>query len=108
VIVEVTVPRQDASSTTRALLLRIPDRGGLPEQSTELPRGNLMLRVEAGIEPDAGVARIRHSVLTPAPPGWPVSLLLLWGRGPRAVLRLAVFGVFVAVAVYWLSTLIGP
>lgn len=108
-MIEVTVPRQDASSGTRALLLRIPDRGGLPEHSSELPRGNLMLRVEAGLEPDAGVARIRHSVLTPTVPSlarWATALL--WGSGPRAALRLLVFGVLVAAAVYWLSTLISP
>ena len=89
--------------------MRIPDRGGLPEQSSELPRGNLMLRVEAGLEPDAGVARIRHSVIAPAPPslvGW--AMALWWGSGSRAALRLLVFGVLVASAVYWLSTLISP
>lgn len=108
-MIEVIVPRQDASSGARALLLRIPDRGGLPEQSSELPRGNLMLRVEAGLEADAGVARIRNSVLAPAPPSvasW--ARALLWGTGPRAALRLLVFGVLVASAVYWLSTLISP
>jgi hypothetical protein len=68
-----------------------------------------MLRVEAGLEPDAGVARIRHSVLAPAAPSlarWATALF--WGSGPRAGLRLLAFGVLVASAVYWLSTLISP
>lgn len=105
-IVEVTIPARAAGqgSAPSALMLRIPDHGGLPQVGVALPRGNLLLRVRGGTEPDAGVARIRSS-FAPYAPSSPPSVPVLSSRAPAPeaperwkllVLALAAAAVFAA------------
>jgi hypothetical protein len=47
----VTLP----SGSTGAVVIRIPEYGGLPSEGSELPRGHLLLRVEPGTKADASV-----------------------------------------------------
>jgi hypothetical protein len=64
-LVELTLPETGGLDGSDAVILRIPDHGGLPKDGTGLPRGNLLLRVRGAPLADAGVARIRRS----HPPG---------------------------------------
>lgn len=63
-VVEVTLPRRSAEDIARepTVVLRIPERGGLPEPSSGQIRGMLLLRVTASSEPDPSVIR-----MAPAP-----------------------------------------
>jgi hypothetical protein len=59
--VEVTLPKPSADggeSAPRALVLRIPEFGGLAALESNLPRGNLMLTVRAGEILSKGVTRL--------------------------------------------------
>jgi hypothetical protein len=70
-VVEVTLPpRRPGGPAT--VILRVPDYGGLPAPDTDLPRGNLLLRVSEGPAPDAGVARMRRSLAPNSTPSVPV------------------------------------
>jgi hypothetical protein len=65
-IVRVTLPawgdRQPESGTAeQALVLRIPEHGGLAELGSELPRGMLLLKVVPSDAPDPGVRRVRRT-----------------------------------------------
>jgi hypothetical protein len=67
-LVEVTFPAQSPESqpasgpaSARLLVVRVPDRGGLPPKGSELPRGHLFLAIAAAPEPSAGVARLEQS-----------------------------------------------
>lgn len=53
-------------------MIRIPEQGGLPLGGVELPRGNLLLRVQAGDGADVGVTRVRRTLLSRIPPGRPI------------------------------------
>ncbi|HVU04037.1 MAG TPA: hypothetical protein VHE30_19895 [Polyangiaceae bacterium] len=71
-LVEVTLPRptipdEAPSSASRVVVMRIPDRGGLPSASVELPRGNLMLSVRSGTGEPRGVTRLAQPSLAPPP-----------------------------------------
>ena len=66
-LLSVTLPtrKPDPSSEPRGIVIRIPEQGGLPpENDAALPRGLLLLRVEAAELADPGVTRVASS----APP----------------------------------------
>src|SRR3954469_13530807 len=66
-LLQVTLPARSsqADGASRSVVIRIPEQGGLPPAAAEaLPRGLLLLRVEAAEVADAGVSR----VVPPAPP----------------------------------------
>ena len=67
-VVEVTLPRRSAEQLQRepTVVLRIPERGGLPEPSSGQIRGMLLLRVTASPEPDPSVIRVAAA---PSPRG---------------------------------------
>lgn len=60
--VEVTLPKPGAKETgetaPRALVLRIPEFGGLAAAESNLPRGNLLLTIRAGEALSKGVTRL--------------------------------------------------
>lgn len=68
-IVQVTLPKRDDSAeltaSGRGIVLRVPERGGLSD-SSELPRGILMLTVMSSDAADPGVVRIEPAVLAAA------------------------------------------
>jgi hypothetical protein len=81
--VEVTLPKGAAvaadpapeaaavPATARSVVVRIPERGGLPETTREeLPRGNLLVSIRPGPEPSRGVTRLKTPSV-PAPPSVP-------------------------------------
>jgi hypothetical protein len=106
--VEVTVPRTTAggeapSSKSRVIVMRIPDRGGLPPEGEELPRGNLLLSMKSGAEPSRGVKRLAQPSMPPPPVAELVSTSLV-PREPAARARLGLLLVAAAVvtlAVLW-------
>lgn len=54
-----------------AVVIRIPEHGGLPGEGTDLPRGHLLLRVEVGSKADPGVTLAPDRVVEaklPTPP----------------------------------------
>jgi hypothetical protein len=51
-LVEVTLPADQEAT----FVIRLPERGGLPPLGSDLPRGNLLLRVEPSAEADASVS----------------------------------------------------
>ncbi|HET7543838.1 MAG TPA: hypothetical protein VFK05_28395 [Polyangiaceae bacterium] len=60
-ILTVTLPKlqPNEGGEPRAVMIRIPEQGGLaPDQGEILPRGLLLLRVEPGAVADPGVARV--------------------------------------------------
>jgi hypothetical protein len=60
-ILSVTLPKRqpDVDRELRAVVIRIPEQGGLPpEQGEILPRGLLLLRVEPAAVADRGVTRV--------------------------------------------------
>lgn len=70
-IVEVELPRRPESedppsSGKRGIVVRIPEKGGLPEEGSSLPRGALMLSVLVADEADPGVKRVAPAPLVVA------------------------------------------
>jgi hypothetical protein len=65
----VTLPKSASVETAapRAVMLRIPERGGLPPADTELPRGNLLLTIRAGEMLSPGVVRLPGPSVPPPP-----------------------------------------
>jgi hypothetical protein len=65
-ILSVTLPMRNTASDSRAVVIRIPEHGGLPpehgglppEHEGRLPRGLLLLRVEPAEIADPGVSRV--------------------------------------------------
>ena len=51
-VIEVTLPGEK----DEAFVIRLPERGGLAPEGSDLPRGNLLLRVEPSAEADASVS----------------------------------------------------
>lgn len=103
-IVEVELPRRHAteeppSSGKRGVVVRIPEKGGLPEEGSSLPRGVLMLSVRAADEADAGVKRVvpPKVVAAPAPEAPPP---LQPQRYPRTVVIATV------IVIIWILLLI--
>lgn len=73
-IVQVSLPQPPGdgppSSGVRALVIRLPGQGGLAAEGSDLPRGNLLLRVRASDQADPGVTRLAASPdLAPASMG---------------------------------------
>ncbi len=59
--VEVTLPKPpsgDGATAPRAVVLRIPEHGGLAVAESNLPRGNLLLTVRVGETASKGVTRL--------------------------------------------------
>jgi hypothetical protein len=60
--VEITLPKpapkDDGATAPRAVILRIPEHGGLAAAESNLPRGNLLLTVRAGETLSKGVTRL--------------------------------------------------
>ena len=56
------------SSGARSLVIRVPAHGGLPPEGSDLPRGNLLLKVKIADEPEAGVSRVEEALAVVAPP----------------------------------------
>jgi hypothetical protein len=82
--VEVTLPKGPAGpaagasaapGVARSVVVRIPERGGLPESTPELPRGNLLVSIRPGPEPSQGVTRLK----TPSVPAPPITPEILEG-----------------------------
>ena len=68
-LIEVTLPHPDsAQGAELGVVMRIPGRGGLPEDGSDLPRGNLLLTVRAGDEPTKGVRCLAQPSIPPPPP----------------------------------------
>lgn len=68
-IVQVTLPKRaesnlESTASGRAIVIRIPERGGFAEDPA-LPRGILLLSVVPSGSPDPGVARIERPVMPP-------------------------------------------
>lgn len=63
-LLTVPLPKRAAADLDRepTLILRVPDQGGLPRPGLDLPRGLLLLRIEAAEHADAGVERARRSL----------------------------------------------
>lgn len=64
----VTLP---SGTPEAALVIRIPEHGGLPAEGTDLPRGHLLLRVEPATKADPGVTLAPDRVVEvkrPTPP----------------------------------------
>ena len=108
--VEVTLPAPGsvdgaASSSVRVVVVRIPDRGGLPPVGVELPRGNLFLSVRTGPEAAPGVSRLAQPSLPPPPPVEIVSVGVeaLAPRTPdrRRVIAFAVVAAALVLGLAW-------
>jgi len=98
-VLTVTLPKRKpgADGDPPNLVIRIPEQGGLPPDNGEfMPRGLLLLRVEAAAVADPGVSRVAastrplservmHSLRIPASPG-----------GRRRLLAVAAFIVLLA------------
>jgi len=68
-ILSVTLPMRKAqpNAEERAVVIRIPEQGGLPPEEGEvLPRGLLLLRVEPAEVADPGVSRVSPPVVVVA------------------------------------------
>lgn len=68
-VLQVTLPRRDESdlestASGRTLVIRIPERGGLPD-SPHLPRGLLLLAVVPSEASDPGIRRIEQPATPP-------------------------------------------
>ena len=72
-LVEITLPRlapmpeAAPNPSARAVVMRIPERGGVATADASLPRGNLLLTVCAGEEPARGVTRLAGPSVPPPP-----------------------------------------
>jgi len=64
-LVEVTLPRREESAPESSLLVRIPERGGLPAEGVDVPRGHLFLSISAGTEVPRGVQRLAQPSIPP-------------------------------------------
>lgn len=60
-------------------MIRVPAHGGLAPEGSDLPRGNLMLRIKCADEAEPGVTRvIEERPLTPPPAPAPKPGLAGW------------------------------
>jgi hypothetical protein len=67
--VEVTLPKATTemvdAGKARAIVLRIPQKGGMASSGSELPRGNLLLTIRPGEEAGVGVKRLPGPSIRP-------------------------------------------
>lgn len=102
-LVRVTLPRRkeaqhETTASGRALVVRIPERGGISEE--DLPRGLLLLQLTPADAPDSGVERVARAV-TPRPPAPPAEVPAA-PPGSRLVLWVAVVVVLWVLFLVWL------
>ncbi len=69
--IQITLPETHTddgppSSSQRSVVVRIPDRGGMPESDSDLPRGNLLVSVRFGTVEEANAEHVSLSI--PPPP----------------------------------------
>ncbi len=81
--VEVTLPKpkDGAPGSPCAIVMRIPERGGLSLGEDDLPRGNLLLAIRDGDETSPGITRLAGPSVPP--PDLPAELLE--GVAPPAI-----------------------
>jgi hypothetical protein len=94
-VLQVTLPALEplANGEARGVVIRIPERGGLPPEEGELlPRGLLLLRVEPAHTADPGVIRV-------APPALPERFSLRTLRPSRKQLWVLAASVTIALLV---------
>jgi hypothetical protein len=107
--VEVTLPviqGEPSSSRARLVVVRIPDRGGLPPLGLELPRGNLLLSVRTGPELQRGVTRLAQPSMPPPPPVEILSTGFVGLRPANAPNRRPLVGVLGGAALFVLLALL--
>jgi hypothetical protein len=102
-IVQVTLPRgeitlSESSDRPKVLRLRIPERGGLSETESDLPRGHLLLSIRVGDEPDAGVAKVRRSIVPPPAAKSIPAVIANVSRGRAAAVLVALVVVLAVIA----------
>lgn len=56
------------SSGARSLVIRVPAHGGLAPEGSDLPRGNLLLRIKVANESEDGVLRVEGAQPVALPP----------------------------------------
>lgn len=56
------------SSGARSLVIRVPAHGGLAPEGSDLPRGNLLLRIKVADESEPSVSRIEEAQAVALPP----------------------------------------
>ncbi|MCA9646265.1 MAG: hypothetical protein KC492_36500 [Myxococcales bacterium] len=67
------------SSGPRSLVIRVPAHGGLAPEGSDLPRGNLLLKVRIAEEPEEGVTRVEDALaVVPPTPGPEKPAMALW------------------------------
>jgi hypothetical protein len=94
-LIQVTLPAEKHDT----FVIRLPGRGGLPPTGSDLPRGNLLLRVESSAEADASVSlAIRHPSIAAARRA--LSERPLSPLGKRLWLGIALLGVILLA--FWL------
>jgi hypothetical protein len=104
--VEVTLPKKahgaHGASTPRAVVLRIPERGGVALADSGLPRGNLLLTIRSGDPLSSGVVRLPGPSMPP-PPVTP-ELVRVEGeaRDGARVVWLFVVAALAALIAWWL------
>ncbi len=82
--------------------MRIPERGGVPKEGIELPRGNLLLTVRSGSEPALGVTRLPGPSIPPPPVTPELVGIDTAPREPDRVLWLLLAAVVAALAAWFL------
>jgi hypothetical protein len=60
-VLTVPLPKRSAEeiASEPSVVLRVPEQGGEPEPGSPLPRGLLLLRIEAAAKTDTGVKRVK-------------------------------------------------
>jgi hypothetical protein len=103
--VEVTLPKprsENGATTPRAVILRIPEHGGLAAQESNLPRGNLLLTVRVDESLSKGVTRLPGPSVPP--PERTPELVGVDGSGGKdvRVVWLFVIAVLCVLMAWWL------
>lgn len=104
--VEVTLPKpagsESAASAPRAVVLRIPEHGGLAAAESNLPRGNLLLTVRVDETTSKGVTRLPGPSVPP-PAFTPELVGVEGGEGKDArVVWLFVVAALCVLMAWWL------
>ena len=104
--IQITLPQTDpdedpTSSTKRTVVVRIPERGGLADAESELPRGNLLVNVRLGTVEDANAEHVSLSI--PPPPVAPPSARPEPARPPPTWALAVAAAIVLLLLVWWLS-----